>query len=527
MWRTSGQGGIFFEDIYDWFDIEDFRDYPSKKEEFLKAGLTESVYDEYIDYVSRLYGDYFIRNNTLAGMNDKILSKRMNLLWKEFIDFCITNNLILEFVNDENTRMYINLPSELDSFQFIYQFPVCANMVHICTVDEFRWCLELVLGEKRDDWYLKLKYGVNVKTDINGSSLVKYDIKSGEYIFLTDQEANQIYEMIGSDVKEIESDISVLEKNPPDKIVYDQPIIGRKYIEILHEQENWIKKRYALERKLELVSTCEYMICDCFEELYDEDNEADIFDDDTLYVHKGTIVCKKNNHCTENATAILMNTSGKDIELNVSYCCECKKFFISYSTYRHYREKYGPILGNIKMTQNGEYVWDSLDLADESSLHLCGYNVSQKDNLSDIQRRTIITATIESGAMTKDDIIHLLNYFIDVNGAKKGNEIARSKWCSDLDFVLAYNTEKQKHFVVSKIVPYRRNRFVIDRSKSTAKNHNINAEHLINKRVQHIRYGLGVIIRTIDSSITIRFDNGKEAKFSTDVFDRGIVRFIV
>lgn len=40
-------------------------------------------------------------------------------------------------------------------------------------------------------------------------------------------------------------------------------------------------------------------------------------------------------------------------------------------------------------------------------------------------------------------------------------------------------------------------------------------------------YGSGFVVKVTDSSITIEFDNGREANFSTDIFEKGIVKFIV
>ena len=52
--------------------------------------------------------------------------------------------------------------------------------------------------------------------------------------------------------------------------------------------------------------------------------------------------------------------------------------------------------------------------------------------------------------MTKEAVIRLLLWFVEVNGSKKGNESAFEKWCEDLDFALAYNTAKQEKFIIKK-----------------------------------------------------------------------------
>lgn len=189
--------------------------------------------------------------------------------------------------------------------------------------------------------------------------------------------------------------------------------------------------------------------------------ESEYFDD-TLYVYKGKIKCLKDSHPIEQATALLQDKNGRDIKLNVSHCLKCGKFFIEYEIYQHYRKRYGVILGNVRLTSNGEFSEYGLDLAEESPLKLCGYSVSQKDGLSRMERQNVLEGCIESGAMTKQDVIHLLKWFIEMNGAKKNNELALIKWQEDLDFVLALNTEKQKHFRIGKIVKYNRNRFIIN-----------------------------------------------------------------
>ena len=182
------------------------------------------------------------------------------------------------------------------------------------------------------------------------------------------------------------------------------------------------------------------------------------------------------------------------------------------------------------MAVNGDYASNGFDLAEESTLHLCGYTVNQKDNLSDAQRHTIIVAIIENGAMDKHEIINLLNYFIEMNGSNKGNELARSKWRNDLDFALFYNTENQKKFIINKIVPYNKNRFIL---VSNMKKENIVSDKpidksFLNKHVLHTsdKFGRGVIVDIDKYTITIKFVDGKKVKFTAAVLENGLVKLI-
>ena len=145
--------------------------------------------------------------------------------------------------------------------------------------------------------------------------------------------------------------------------------------------------------------SCEFFFSNIVDSYEHKEIDAD-YPDDTLYVYKGQIKCQRDEHPIEQATAILMDRHAHDIELNVSHCLTCNKFFIHYDVYRHYREKYGCLLGNIHMAKNGEFYSDSYDLADESPLRLCGYSVSQKERLSKWERQDIIVSCIESGGMT-------------------------------------------------------------------------------------------------------------------------------
>ena len=125
---------------------------------------------------------------------------------------------------------------------------------------------------------------------------------------------------------------------------------------------------------------------------------------------------------------------------------------MSYATYEHYRDIYGILLGNLRM-------YSTMDsggafLASESPLKLCCYSVSQTDGLSDRERQYIISQVIDKNILQKREVVRYLEYFINMNGKKRGNEIAVSKWKADLAFTLAYKSESQTHHYISTIKKY-------------------------------------------------------------------------
>ena len=99
MYINTGKGGSFFREIYFWMGIPTLREKPVTKEDFLKYGSNERVFSDYLSYVKRLYCEFFIANNDVVPKDD--VSATLPLIWEDFIDFCIDNNLMLEFADSE------------------------------------------------------------------------------------------------------------------------------------------------------------------------------------------------------------------------------------------------------------------------------------------------------------------------------------------------------------------------------------------------------------------------------------------
>lgn len=67
-----------------------------------------------------------------------------------------------------------------------------------------------------------------------------------------------------------------------------------------------------------------------------------------------------------------------------------------------------------------------------------GYTVNQQDNLSEAERRTIISFVIENRIQTAQDIAHLLEWLISQREGNPRMAVAVSRWRSDLTFVKRY-----------------------------------------------------------------------------------------
>lgn len=167
-----------------------------------------------------------------------------------------------------------------------------------------------------------------------------------------------------------------------------------------------------------------------------------------LYICKGLIACKRDNHKVIAATGLLAGRRNATAKININYCPQCNKCFIGYDEYQHYRKQYKILIGNIRLVSN-KAKFSDLDLAEESPLHLCGYSVSQSVGLTVTERRSILQYMMEYEIMQKPYIIDYLNFFIRRNGSKADMDIAVQKWRDDLDWVRNYRLGSQSMFQIS------------------------------------------------------------------------------
>lgn len=187
--------------------------------------------------------------------------------------------------------------------------------------------------------------------------------------------------------------------------------------------------------------------------LHENDSRQSIWNNgDVLYIYKNLTVCHRRKHNLISATALITGRNYAEIKLNVEYCEQCNRFYMNYVTYEHYRELYGILLGNFHMYSTTDH--NNAFLASESPLKLCGYSVNQMDGLSDFDRQYIISQVIDKNILQKREVIRYLEYFINMNGKKRGNELAESKWKTDLEFALSYKSELQIQHHISAIEKY-------------------------------------------------------------------------
>ena len=176
-----------------------------------------------------------------------------------------------------------------------------------------------------------------------------------------------------------------------------------------------------------------------------------------LYVFKGTLSCERSGHELEAVTGIIATLKGKSVEINVNYCHNCDRFFLSQGEYIHYRDMYGPILGNFSFYESdSSYYGDGFEgLSPQSILNLCGYNVSEREGLTSEDRHIVLANMMDRGICKKPKIMSHIQWLIRSREGSPNMWLAIDKWQEDLDWVRAYNINRQRRFSIGSIQRFR------------------------------------------------------------------------
>ncbi len=244
-----------------------------------------------------------------------------------------------------------------------------------------------------------------------------------------------------------------------------------------------------------------------------------------------------NKHIVETVTAQTYNVKdGRPIEINVFHCLDCDKYYVNYEALHGYIDKGVYPALNYYLVDNG---LGNLNYA--SKLMMYGYNVRQGD-LTIGERRRVLSWLIDSGIMSKHEIINDLKFKVDYNGKKKGNEKARLRWQDDIQYVSQYVKDNTKT-IKPKFVNHNRSvsegnnntydKSVISKSllRDSTKLPKVNNEEKakrlfpVGSTVRHERYGDGVVVTFEGKFIVIDFEGiGTKKLLSGPCVEMGMLK---
>lgn len=439
---------------------------PLTRDELCK-GMSADAVDKYLSLMEQLYNAYYIDldDEFVPLPREELHQKRLvqDRLFKDITKLLFKQDAISDNVYLELHKI---MPVEYNSLDH----PIVPGKSVGDSLDDFRLAFEygiLECDENIDlrDEYLDDRYGHNVCVrpgTPNGLvtskdlCVIRYEgtYPNATYVYASYWEVKYLLATIRKDMERNTDDLNLL-----DKMFRKEKHTKRGYIDSLQittygrpkNIAEWYTMKRALEKEADLLWRIEEQISSIFDTT-DKPTDGVGFGA-TLFIYKGKVLCHTQKHPLVPATALIHDDQDREIELDVEYCPTCKRYMLSYTSYEQYRERHGLLIAKMKMI-SGNSSGGEFDMASEGPLKLCGYNVSQAEGLSATTRQFLLAKIIHDGIMTKLDVIHYLEQFINMNGAKKDNVLALEKWCDDLDFVHKYNNSTQPRVYIDKIKKY-------------------------------------------------------------------------
>jgi len=439
---------------------------PLSREELSKGMSVEAV-DKYLDLVEKLY------NACAFDVSDDYVPPPLETLHDKY---AVISNIYESLIKHLYKNDAISDEAFFELHKVMYaEFKYIEHPhkpgVYICdSLDDFRLSFEYGIIDSDENIrqshdYLMERYGYSICVRDNTPSrqITSADLcvirftgpgTTPGYVHTSYWEVKNLLTRIEHDIKQnaeeqTRLDNELLRNSSPNqgfKIMLQSTHYGRA-----KSEAEWYSIKRALQVEEANLCAVEDEIRSVFEAM-DKPNDG-VGHGATLFIYKGNITCHKDKHPLVPATAIIHDELDREVELNVEYCPICNRYMLNYVSYEHYRERHGLLIGKLKMLSANSAGTD-YELASESPLKLCGYNVSETDGLSPATRQFLLAKIIHDGIMSKVDVIHYLEHFINRNGAKKENVLALEKWCDDLDFVHKYNKSVQPKTYIQSIQKY-------------------------------------------------------------------------
>lgn len=184
---------------------------------------------------------------------------------------------------------------------------------------------------------------------------------------------------------------------------------------------------------------------------YDEIPLIDIY---SVVVLSNTLKCSSNHRSKDLLAKIpVLNESGQItyIKISASYCFNCERFTILKEDFNEIRDVV--MCKVIDETFEGQSYNYDMELGQKQSiLYNYGYNVQTKKNLSEQQRRIILSSVIEANIMNRRDVINHINTLIERGSKISSWKDATQKWKTDRKFVSEYQSDCLPEVIFNKII---------------------------------------------------------------------------
>ena len=405
-----------FDSIHD-NTLFDERTNPATIEEFVQFGLQPEDFVRYVGLVLRVQSEL---------LTEKLLKCDETYsypTWNELLHFCkekklcepIAGNNHFFDIDAEYSYDWLRYPKEPERFRLEVERSL-----------SFFWDKEDYFRTEMF-WAVYFEYD-NYSVAADGTQIAefdspirvkKYDPKTNEFVFLPGDEVRKMCAAVQKKLKEVERELSEHLAQMP----------GEHDAAAVTAGLPWIKELCRLYDKQNAAE-------DLLDTLTKAAEAPDIYpfeSTDTLVVYCGADSCRENGHLVRDIRVDFGFYGKPNKQFTIERCAHCMQYRISSDDLLEMLNTYGVPLGMIKYENDagGEFG----NFSDTSVLYDMGYTVNQSDGLSAAKRQSILKHAIDSGKLSKNEVLQFLYQRICINGMKAGNEIARKKWSEDYEYI--------------------------------------------------------------------------------------------
>lgn len=392
--------------------IAEERNYPATIEEFVEFGLEQSDYEQYIALQQRLQNELLRRdweaektaaNELLSFCNEKQLSLRYDSEAGLGLMLCDA-----EYFAEYND--WLHYPKSNEDFRLAVERKLS------CRWDEVDAFLTDLFGAVSFEYD---KYsGACVDFD-SPVRLKKYNLDTECFDYLSSDEVRKMCGRVEKELRKAQKEIEAQLACKPKE--HDTNAISAGL--------PWVKKLYELIGRRDVIE-------EALSSLEEAAKAPDIYkfkETDTLTVFCDADTCKEEGHLVKPIKVDFAFYTKPNKAYTIERCSHCMQFRMSLTDLSDLFDNYG--VPKCRIVYDDEAAGDFDGFSETSVLYNMGYTVSQSVGLSAAKRQSILKSAIDTGKLSKYEVLSFLKQRMNINGMKAGNEIAFRKWHDDYEYI--------------------------------------------------------------------------------------------
>lgn len=387
--------------------IADERNYPATIEEFVEFGLEQSDYVQYIALQQKLQSE-LLRHDSEA--EKAAVNELLSFCKKKRLSCDGSVGLGLMQCDAEYYDGWLRYPMPNEDFRLAVERKLS------CRWDEETAFLTDLFGAINFEY--DKHSGVCVDFD-SPVRIKKYNPDTEGFDYLSSDEVRKMCGRVEKELRKAQKEIEAQLACKPKE--YDANAISAGLL--------WIKKLYELINRRDIIEAA----LDSLEEAAKAPDIYKFKETDTLTVFCDADTCKEDGHLLKPIKVDFAFYTKPNKTYTIERCSHCMQFRMSLTDLSDMFDNYGVPKGHI--VYDDEASGGFAGFSETSVLYNMGYTVSQSIGLSAAKRQSILKSVIDTGKLSKYEVLSFLKQRMNINGMKAGNEIAFRKWHDDYEYI--------------------------------------------------------------------------------------------